>query len=410
MAVNELTATQNPVGLFRHYVLTNLSYWQDFVAARLKDTTALDRDHPQIVRAISFALELDDAWPAVEGLIEEFAAYMERRGYWEAWQWILTKALAVAQRSDDKASVVRLSALLARLALRQSRFKEAITYHRSTIHIARRIGDRTNEARACSNLGYFYIEQGYWRRAETLCCHALLIFEQLGHQHGLAHTENHLGILYTRQGLWEQARQHLEHACAIWQAMRDEHGLVYGYDNLGRLLNEMELPDEALPYLQQALNQAKLVGEEALTGSIHLNMGNAFKLKGELGKAESHYWQAKTIFQRFTNSLGLALTLDNLGLIYLDQKKWQEASLHLENALHAWCDLNNKHNEIRSITYLVEYELLRGNQRQASNWLEKAEQLLSQYDSTGEYHQLQLQVNKLRHNLSGDFPGQVAAK
>lgn len=400
MAVNELTATQNPVGLFRHYVLTNLSYWQDFVAARLKDTTALDRDHPQIVRAISFALELDDAWPAVEGLIEEFAAYMERRGYWEAWQWILTKALAVAQRSHDKASVVRLSVLLARLALRQSRFKEVITYHRSTIHVARRIGDRTNEARACSNLGYFYVEQGYWWRAETLCCHALLIFEQLGYQHGLAHTENHLGILYTRQGLWDQARQHLERACAIWQAMGDEHGLMYGYTNLGMLFSEMKSPDEALFYLQKALDQAKLVGEEAIPGTLYMNMGISYRLKGELLKAEGYYWQAKATFQRFSNLWGLAMLHDNLGLVYLDQQRWQEGSLHLETALELWRNLNNKHNEFRVIIHLVEYELARGNQQQARYWLKEAEHLLNQYDATGRYGQLYAQLEEFRRSLA----------
>lgn len=400
MAVSELAALQNPAAVFRRYVLTNLSYWRTFIAAELKDTAALDRSYDRIVRAISFALELEDAWPSVGELIEEFATYMERRGYWEAWQWVLAQALTIARRSNDLPSIVKLSALLARLSLRQSRFKEIISYHRSTIHAARRIGDRTNEARACSNLGYFYIEQGRWQRAETLCCHALLTFEQLGNQHGLAHTTNHLGILYTRQGLWDKARQHLEHACAIWQAMGDEHGLMYGYTNLGMLFTEMKYPHESLFYLQKALEQAKRVGEEAIVGTLYMNMGISYRLKGDLAKAEEHYWQAKTTFQRFSNLWGLATIHDNLGLVYLDQQRWQEGGLHFKTALELWRNLNNKHNEIRVITYLVEYELARKNQQQAKRWLKEAEQQLNQYDQIRQYSQLYAKLEEFRRSLS----------
>lgn len=402
MAERGLTPVSHRHDLFCRYVVTNLSYWQAYVAAQATDIAALDRGRERILTAIAYAFNLAETWPTVRSLIETLVAYMERRGYWDAWQAILTKAIEVAQQVDDRAGEVLLLALLARLFQRQSHFEQAINCYRQTIRLARRIGERYNEARACSNLGYLYCEKSQWWRAEVLCCHALTIFEQLGSQHGQAHTENHLGILYTRQAQWDKARQHLECACSIWQAMGDDHGLVYGYDNLGRLFNELEQPDEAFAWLQKALDQAKLVGEEALAGSIHLNMGNALRLKGEFAAAKAHCWQAKAIFQRFANSLDLALTLDNLGLIYLDQKEWLDADLYLQNALQAWRDLKNNHNEIRTIIYLVEYELARGNQQRAATWLNEGEWLLSGYDPIGKYRQLHMQLNRFRRSLSSD--------
>ncbi|HMQ50990.1 MAG TPA: tetratricopeptide repeat protein [Anaerolineae bacterium] len=401
MATRELTGSSHPLAIFQQYVLANLAYWQSYIAAKLSDTPAMDRSRDQILRGLLFAIELQAAWPAVSELIETLAAYMERRGYWEAWQRVLTQALAVAQQSNDQASVVRLSGLLARLAQRQSDFRRAVHYYRRTIHLGRRLGDRYNEARACSNLGYLYTEHGYWWRAELLCCHALLIFEQLGSLHGQAHTVNHLGYLFTRRGQWDQAWQYLDQACIYWRALGDDHGLMYGYINLGVLCNETDRPDEALIYFQKALKQADLVREEALMGNLYMNMGMSFRSKGELTKAEEHFQQAKAIFQRFFNSFGLTLTLDNLGLLYMDQRRWPEAGATLENALHIWRDLGHKHNEIRTVIYLIEYELARGDMQQASKWLKDADRLLQQCDPTREYHQLHRRVNKFRRSLAG---------
>jgi tetratricopeptide (TPR) repeat protein len=207
MANAVLTNTQSYANFFRRRVLSSTQHWRTYVAAEVTDTAALDRGRNQIVRAILFALELEEAWPAARELIETLSPYMERRGEWGTWNPVLSRALEAARRSQDRAGMVSLSALLARLLQRQSRFRQAIAYYRYTIHSARQIEDRYNEARACSNLGYLYVEQSRWWRAEILCCHALAIFEQLESNHGRAHTENHLGVLYTRQSLWERARQ-----------------------------------------------------------------------------------------------------------------------------------------------------------------------------------------------------------
>lgn len=390
----------NPPFVFRRYVLTNLRYWQDYVTANAMDTPALDLKYDLVLKAISFAFKLEDAWPVARDLIDAFASFMERRGYWTSWQTILTEAIETAQRIDDKAGEVLLSALLARLLQRQSHFTQAIRCYQQTIRLARRHGDRYNEARACSNLGYLYFEQGYWWRAEVLGCHALATFEQLGSQHGQAHTENHLGILYTWQGVWDKARQHLERACVLWQAMDDHQGLMYGYMNLGILSIYLESFPEALLYSEKALYQASLVGEELVVGSIYINIALAYRLKKEPLKAEKYTRQAETIFRRFSNTFELANIQENLGAIYVDQQKWIEANSYLNSALAAWRTLKNKYGEIQTMLHFIRYELVRGNVRQAHIWLNIVEYELGQYDQTRQYYQLHKQMDEFRRSLT----------
>ena len=68
---------------FQRRVVKSVRHWQTFVAEHQTDTAVLERDQAQILRAISFALASEAAWPAAHQLIEIYAPYMERRGYWE---------------------------------------------------------------------------------------------------------------------------------------------------------------------------------------------------------------------------------------------------------------------------------------------------------------------------------------
>lgn len=410
MAIIPLNEPQSCTAFFQESALINLQYWENHEAVKTIDIEVLDREREGIIRALSFALSTDEAWPSVRKVVETLSPYMERCGFWETWHRTLNQAIEMAHRVEDLSGVTALSLLLARLLQRQSRFKEAMARYRQTIRLARQISDRDNEARACSNLGYFYIEQGYWHRAEVLCCHALSIFEQIDNDHGRAHTENHLGILHTRQGEWDKARRHLDRACMIWQEMDDNFGLMFGHTNLGRLFNEMGRYDESLNCSRKALDLAHLVGEEVIIGTIYMNIASSIRMNGEPAKAEKYFWRAEAIFRRYSDARGLAMVFDNVGLTYLDQGKWSEAVLYLERALKAWRDLNNKYGEIRVMTYLVEYELARGNHQQASGWLEAAKQLLNRYDKTKQYSQLYTRVEELRRSLPRSIRGQAAAR
>jgi tetratricopeptide (TPR) repeat protein len=399
--MSDLATQQDQLDIFRRYVLINLKYWQDYLATRLADTASLDQGHNRIIKALSFGFELEEAWPFVRDLIEAFSPYMERRGSWEVWRWVLSQAFAAARRSGDTSGEIIISALLARLLQRQSHFKQAILYYRAAIRAARRIGDRYNEARACSNLGFLCSEQGHMWRAEALCCRALATFKQLESRHGQAHTHNHLGSLYTRQGRWELGQKHFERACDLWQTMGDEHGLMRGLNNLGALYNEMGLPDEALSCFERALRQARLTGEETEIARIYTNMGVSYRLKREPIQAENYARQAEAIFQRISNSMGLAEVWGNLGLACLDQGKWQEAVSHLQASLTMWRNQKNERAEIKTLLYLVEYEGLRGDPQVGVSRLEQVERLLKQYDPGKQNHDLQSLFLKCRRILYG---------
>ncbi len=402
MGIVQLTDHNRRTDFFQETVRLNLDYWQSRLAETEETAVAaLDQARTAIVRAILFGLELGPpAWPDTHPLIDRFSPFMERRGHWDTWDTVLRRAVASAQAAGDEARLVHLTALLARLSQRQGHFKQMVSDYRRTSRLARRLGDCFNQARSYTNLGFFYIEQGCLLRAEVLCCRALQLFEQIDNNHGRAHTANHLGLLYTRRGSWHRAENYLKQANTIWQAMADYHGLMFAFTNLGVLYVEMGAVDKALSCSKKALHWAEFTGEELTKGTIYVNIGTAHRLKNELVDAEAYIHRAKAIFQQFSNTFGLALVFDNLGLIYLAQKQWNRAGSQLEKALETWRKLDNKYGEIRAMTYYIDYEVAQENICQAKRWLQETEFQLNQYDSTRMYEQLHIRLAEHRRSLS----------
>lgn len=404
MATAPLTHSQNCANFFTTAVLTNLTYWQNNSAVQSLETEILDEEREGLMRAISFGLSVDDAWPVVSQLIETLSPYMERRGYWAIWEQILNQALDLARQRDDTARCVVFSLLLARLLQRQSKIKETIRQYRRTVYLTRRCVDQFNEARAYTNMGYLFIEQGRWLRAEVLCCRALAVFEQLNDLHGLAHTENHLGILYMRLGQWGedksilfQAQPHLERACNYWQMNQDDYGLVYGYTNLGMYYLLLEQANKALIYSEKALDYANQVGERTLIGSIAVNIGMAYELQKNYTQAEYFYLKAEKTFKQYCNAYELANVQKNLGSIYLAQQQQSRGFDYFTLSLAYWRKVNNSYHIMETMIYLGKCELARSNIRKASDWLEQAEKLSVHLPRAS--HRIIKELRETRHSI-----------
>lgn len=400
MAVGALTDTQNVPLLFQQKVLLNVRYWQKFVDDKRGDVAAFDRKREQIVNAITFGLAQAEAWPEASNLFKDYAPHLERRGFWKDWAELLERAIAAASQANDTGTALNLTIQLARLATGQGNFDLAIDYYQQVIRQAGQAGNRYQQARAYSNLGYLYAQQANWVGAETMCRCALGIFEKLDSAHGRAHTENHLGLLYFEHTEWEKARQHLERACTIWESMGDLYGLHFGQINLGLLCNEIKKPDQALTYLENAQRLTEEIKADVAQGKVFIEMGVAYRLKGEPARAEAYAGRAEQIFRRFSNLRVLSVVWNNLGLACLDQGKWAEARQYFETVQKTQRQLKNRNGELRSRVYLVEYELARGNWRQASEQVRQLETLIDPQQNPRLAHYLQSVLAQYQHELA----------
>jgi len=108
--------------------LNNLDYWQNRLKARNAGSPNQERDG--VIRAITFALDIQEVWPQTYKLILGFSPRIERQGLWEAWARALKKAIASARQIEDATAETELTLLLTRLRFQQGRFKETVSGYR----------------------------------------------------------------------------------------------------------------------------------------------------------------------------------------------------------------------------------------------------------------------------------------
>ncbi|MEM7028875.1 MAG: tetratricopeptide repeat protein [Chloroflexota bacterium] len=361
--------------LFQDQLLQTLQHWLDSDTLKNIDVPVLDQYRVSLLQLIVFGLDSASAWPYIRDFCIAFAPYMERRGHWEIWHRRLQQAIQAAQREQDLNGEVTLTAFLARVCQRQSKFAETEKHYCRVIKLARQIDNGFEEARACSNLGYLYIDGGHWWRSEVLCCHALDIFERLESDHGRAHTHNHLGLLYARQQDWTQGDFHLNQALTIGKTMNDNHILLQILINLGSLYVDQKSFKKSISYLERALNYANRTGNEAETGAILVNLGLAYLLADDYNQATDYFDQANELFIKFSDLLGQTMVIHNLGNLQLRQKNWSEGIKLCEKAIDEFRTLGNWNGEFKVLCDLIDFGIQNRNEVIARNYLHQLDQI-----------------------------------
>ncbi len=403
MAVVSLTNRQNRIQFFEKSIRVNLSYWLTWLdEAEQADISIWDDERTNVIKAISFGLQLGAiCWPKTYQLITAYASYMERRGYWNVWQEVLSKALVVAEAVEDIPGTINLLIMSARLMFNKGDEKQAKNFYRRTIRLARVQMDHYSEARACSNLGYYFGEKGLWQRAEVLCNHALQIFETLESDHGRAHTENHLGLIYFWQGQLDIAESYLSRACAIWQEMADDYGLMRGYINLGTLKTNRGFPDDALSYYALAQEQAQTIGAQSNFYLIEANKAYVYNtLKDNPAQAEICARNAKVYFKAQNQPTQLCIALNNLGGACARQGKYKEGHAYLKTALAIARHQKNARREMEILLTLVEYNLIKKERDGAVNQMNELDLVFERQPNLKQFYQSQVRLKEFQQRLT----------
>ena len=351
--LQDLEARQS---FFQDAIERMANYWNDCKAVKTVKVSFLDGERETILKAITLAMDVTPIWPIVKNLMITFTPYMERRGHWDVWHNILSKAIDKAQLLNDIDGTTTLTALLARLCLRQSKNKESVQLSRKVISLARQSGNKFEEARVCSNLGFYYSNTGQWWRAEVLNCHALKIFEQLDNTHGLAHTHNHLGVLYFKQQNTKKAYKHLDIALKLSQELKDESFSSTVHGNLGLLYvsNPSEFK-KAEYHLLTAIEKAKLSGSDATIGGHLISLAHTHRSSNSFDTALTYLKQSETLSKKLSDSLNLGKVWHNMGEVYFLQQDFPQGKGYLEKAVKIFEEINSGIYATNALDSLIEY-------------------------------------------------------
>lgn len=207
---------------------------------------------------------------------------------------------------------------------------------------------------------------------------ALAIAEKSGKQKLISYALFNMGVSYYQQGVMEPAIKHFYRYLEINNELHNEKAVAYALTNIGAIYLEIKELDKAAEYFEKSLAKFKVIytdkgipGKEAI--SIYNNLGLVAKDRHQTDLAIDYYRRGISLARKtpgFTTEL--ANLLNNLGTIYLESGKQEEAIIYMNEALQIRQANDDRCGLINSYIALANYHRTHGANRDAIAFLRQA--------------------------------------
>lgn len=144
-----------------------------------------------------------------------------------------------------------------------------------------------------------------------------------------AHAKINLAIISIRQAVWENGLNLLKEAKQIYESLNNNKGLSQCEHLFGVINSRQGKLDEAKTHFLKGLSCLVQENDPLLIGNIELNLGNIEAKKGNFDEALKYYQNCLTKFQEAGDNRRVAEVLNNIGLVYIQNREYGSALYEL---------------------------------------------------------------------------------
>ncbi len=195
------------------------------------------------------------------------------------------------------------------------------------------------------------------------------IFESRGENQSLANAFTSIAYFYGRLGDLKNQEQALLNSLEINKSLSNKLGLVGVYNNLGVCLKSQNRLTEALTYYDLAFEILEELDSPMSIAQNLTNRGNIYEAQKDFEKAEELFLACETICQTHNIQYGIMLANLNLGNLYRQMKRFNQARVRLDIALSLSKKLKTKREEYLTFERLAWLERDRGDFGKAYQYL-----------------------------------------
>jgi len=218
-------------------------------------------------------------------------------------------------------------------------FPKALECYNKSLKIKEECGDKGEIAASLNNIGVIYVEQGEIAKAIDYWLKSLKIREEIGDKSGIASSLNNIGAVYQRQGDIPKALEYHGKSLKIREEIGDKSGIASSLNNIGVIYKEQGDMPKALEYHHKSLMIREEIGNKSGIAASLINIGNVYREKGDplvtssekdalragKHKALEYYQKALKLKEEIGDKSGVALSLNNIGIIYRSLKQDSKA-------------------------------------------------------------------------------------
>jgi tetratricopeptide (TPR) repeat protein len=293
-----------------------------------------DEVRVQAWHLLSFALRVPGAWSITADLLLALSPKMLQAGYREQWLAYLEEGLVYSRAAGDVSTAAALQLEIGELLRHLGRLDAAEACFREAQAVFLAAADALQAAVAQVCLANLAFLREQWAEALSLCEEVLAAVPQTHYVRAralfvAAHVRTSLLEYQAADDLYGSAQR-------AWEILRQRQWAVLCRQNrawLAAQRNELEL---ARRLYAEALADFRALNVLHSQGVVYLDWGVTEYCAGNFTAALDLYLKAEKIFRDLDDVRCLAMTCNNIGLLYRDQKQWELAEPHYIESVRLW--------------------------------------------------------------------------
>lgn len=262
------------------------------------------------------------------------------------------RALEIARRLNQRATLPHLLIGLGDVARRRGDYAQAEAYARESLSLCQQVGHAAGVAASHGTLGNVAYNRGRLEEAFNHYEQALSICRQLGDRHGIADYCLSLAFVLFDQGRIDVAEVYLREAYQIGQAIDADLVLIRACYHLAKVAQARDDLDEAQGDVEKAIEVAQRAGIQMMKALGYRLLGEILMQRRQLTQAEQHMLESLRVLEKLGERFEVAWTLRSYARLLVARAETTGAQALLRQAasifgeLEAERELKKTHDEL----------------------------------------------------------------
>ncbi len=239
------------------------------------------------------------------------------------------EALELATTANDKELLATIMDSKAYICEIEGSYNEAIRLIKKSQALRSATKNKISNAQSFLNLGNIYQLKSKYDSAFMCFNQALVLYEKLNELNGKARVYNNLGNIHFYLANYDTAVYYFQKSLKIKELTHDQPGAARTLNNIAAVYYQGGQLQQALDYYRRSQSINTLFSKENCYG----NIGLVYSDMKQYDSALYYHSLAQNLYEKAGNQKGIASSLTNKGLLFINRLEYPKALEHLNKAL-----------------------------------------------------------------------------
>jgi signal transduction histidine kinase len=244
-------------------------------------------------------------------------------------------------------------------------YSTALHYDNMALQQSMALADSSKLTLDYSSVGNDYYDLGEYDEAYNYFTQSYRIGKAINDSLRMTIALHNVGRVFKELGQYDRALDHLKISQKMSRTISDVEGIPYSYDEIGDVMLRKGDYDSAMYFLTNSLKLTRQHDLKVLEPRTLTKIANSFLLNKNYKMALAYYDTTYQRHEKTDNRFGIAEVEHGRGLVYMDQKKYDDALTYITRALTIAKENNARILEIKCYNKLAALWELKGDYKKS---------------------------------------------